>query len=131
MGDVFAIVSDISRHKEWQDGLVEACWTSEGAPGLGSTFDFVSQFAGTRWDLPGEVTSWSTPDGWRWKFNGGPFPEQGDFQLEPVGTGTRITMFSDSEPNGWMNAMRPLLKWMGERTYKRSLTRLKAMLESQ
>ncbi len=131
MGDVFAIVSDLSRHKEWQDGLVKASWTSKGIPGVGSTFEFVSQFAGTRWDLPGEVTSWSPPNGWRWKSNAGPFPVQGGFQLESAGSGTRITMFSDSEPKGWMNVMRPLLKWMGERMYKRSLARLKAMLESQ
>jgi len=86
---VFATVSDIGRLKEWQDGLIEAKWTSKEPHGLGSTYIFISQFAGTR-----------------------------------------ITMFSDSEPTGWMNLMRPLLKWMGERSYKRSLTRLKGILEA-
>jgi hypothetical protein len=56
---------------------------------------------------------------------------QGGFRLEAVGSRTRVTMFSDSEPSGWMNAMRPLLKWMGERSYEKSLSRLKALLEAQ
>lgn len=30
-----------------------------------------------------------------------------------------------------MNTMRTFLKWMGERTYKRSLTNLKTILESE
>lgn len=129
VADVFAVTSDLNQHRGWQDGLIEACWTSEGTPGLGSTYVFVTQFARSRWDLPGVVTMWEPPNGWQWQAKGGPFPVQGGFRLEPMGTGTRITMFSDSEPWGWMNMMRPLLKWMGERSYQRSLTRLKATLE--
>lgn len=125
---VFAVVSDVNRFTEWQDGLVKANWTSAGTPGVGSTYLFVTQFAGTRMDLPGEVITWNPPNGWTWKSNGGPFPVQGSYRLEQAGAGTRITMFSDSEPKGWMNAMRPLLKWMGERTYKKSLTRLKTLI---
>ncbi len=131
LADVFTIVSDMRQHQKWQEGLVEASWTSDGSPGVGSTYRFVSQFAGMRWDLPGEVTLWNPPNGWRWKASGGPFPVKGGFRLEQVGSGTRITMFSDSEPQGWMNTMRAILKWMGERTYRRSLTRLKAIIESQ
>ncbi|MEO6063405.1 MAG: SRPBCC family protein [Thermoflexales bacterium] len=127
---VFALVSDLNRFTEWQAGLIAANWTSAGAPGAGSTYTFVTRFAGMRMELPGEVTSWSSPTGWTWRAVGGPFPMQGGYRLEQAGPGTRITMFSDSEPKGWMNVMRPLLKWMGERTYTKSLTRLKAILGS-
>jgi len=129
--DVFALVSDVNRAKEWQEGLVVAKWTSEGPPGVGSTYLFVTRFAGTRMDLPGKIIAWDPPNGWQWKAHGGPFPVQGGYRLESADAGTRITMFSDSEPKGWMNVMRPVLKWMGERTYKHSLTRLKHLLESQ
>ena len=128
---VFALVSDVNRFTEWQDGLVAANWTSADAPGAGATYAFVTRFAGMRMDLPGEVTSWNPPTGWTWKAAGGPFPVQGGYRLEQAGIGTRITMFSDSEPKGLINAMRLLLKWMGERTYRNSLTRLKTILESQ
>ncbi len=127
---VFALVSHIPSHRDWQEGLVEASWTSDQTGGVGSTYRFVTQFAGTRWDLPGTVTVWEPPTGWQWQASGGPFPVQGGFRLLPAGNRTRITMFSDSEPSGWMNAMRPLLKWMGERSYKKSLSRLKALLEA-
>lgn len=100
IADAFAVITDLHRHKEWQDGLIEARWTSEGAPGVGSTYVFVTQFAGARWDLPGQVTSWTPSKGWTWKADGGPFPAQGGFRLEQMGNGTRITMFSDSEPKG-------------------------------
>ncbi len=131
IADVFAVISDLNRHKEWQDDLIEARWASEGTPGAGSTFVFVTQFAGMRWDLPGEVTLWDPPNGWQWKAHGGPFPVQGGFQLEQREGGTQITMFSDSEPKGWMNIMRALLKWMGERSNKHSLTHLKTILEAE
>jgi uncharacterized protein YndB with AHSA1/START domain len=129
--NVFAIVSDMNLHQKWQDGLIESKWTSPTPVGVGSTYVFVSQFAGTRWDIPGSITEWNPPQGLQWKANDGPFPVQGGFRLEPVSKGTRIIMFSDSEPKGWMNVMRPLLKWMGERIYRSSLTRLKMMLESE
>lgn len=55
---------------------------------------------------------------------------QGGFRLEPLGAGTRVTMYSDSEPKGWMSALRPLLKRLGEHSYQRSLQRLKTLLEA-
>lgn len=131
IGNVFAVVSDVSRARDWQEGLVEANWTSEKALGIGSTYNFVSKFAGMRWDLPGKVTHWDPPNGWQWEARSGPFPVRGGYRLETSSSGTRITMFSDSEPRGWMNAMRPLLKWMGERSYRHSLIRLKALLEDE
>jgi hypothetical protein len=128
--DVFAVISNLDRFKEWQDDLIEARWTSTGEPGVGSTYVFITQFAGSRMDLPGKVIAWELAQGWQWRATGGPFPIQGGYRLEAREGGTQITMFSDSEPKGWMNVMRPLLKWMGERGYRRSLTRLKAMLET-
>lgn len=130
MTDVFKIVSNLSRAKEWQAGLVESNWTSDRDPGIGTTYQFVTKFAGSRMELPGEITSWDPPNGLQWKASGGPFPVQGGYRLKQVDNSTRITMFSDSEPKGWMNAMKPILKWMGERTYKQSLAHLKMILES-
>lgn len=54
--DVFAVVSNVSRHKEWQDGVESSSWTSARPHGLGSTYLTIAQFAGSRWNLPGEVT---------------------------------------------------------------------------
>lgn len=66
LADVFAMVSNVNRHTEWQDGLIEARWTSVGAPGVGSTYIFVTQFAGSRMNLPGKIIVWDPPHGWQW-----------------------------------------------------------------
>lgn len=126
--EVFAVASDIDRMSEWQEGLVESRWTSPSA-GLGATYLFVAKFAGRRWDLPGEITEWDPPRGWRWRSHGGPFPVEGGYRLDASSNGTRVTMFSESVPTGWMSVMRPILKVMGERMYRRSLARLKSVVE--
>jgi hypothetical protein len=127
---VFSVLSDVDRHVEWQDGIIESAWTSEPPGVVGARYRFVTRFAGSRMTLPGEVTGWDPPNGWTWKATGGPFPVQGGFRLvAAAGHGTRVTMFSDSEPSGWINALRPLMKWIGERGYRRSLARLKALVE--
>ena len=128
--EVFAVLSNLDRHVEWQDGIIEAGWTSETTAAVGATYRFVTRFAGSRMDLPGEVTGWDPPHGWTWKGHGGPFPVQGGFRLAGARGRTRVTMFSDSQPTGWMNAIRPIMKWIGERGYRWSLARLKTLLES-
>lgn len=126
---VFDAVADVPSQHEWQDGLVESGWTSAQTKQVGATYKFVSQMGGVRWDLPGQIIHWDAPHGWRWQASEGPFPVQGGYRLEVADGGTWITMYSDSEPSGWMRWMRSLLKWMGERSYQKSLCRLKALLE--
>jgi hypothetical protein len=61
---VFSVLSDFDRHVEWQDGIIEAAWTSEPPGVVGARYRFVTRFAGSRMTLPGEVTGWGPPNGW-------------------------------------------------------------------
>lgn len=129
--EVFKLQTDLSRYKDWQDGLVEAGWTSTGPPGVGSTYKFITANAGMRFDIPGEIIAWDPPRSWKWKARSGPIIIEGGYRFEHVGSGTRVTMFSDSELKGMMKLMPAwLYKSLGERSQKRSLNRLKALLES-
>lgn len=129
--EVFRLQTDLGRYKDWQDGLVEAAWTSPGPAGVGSTYKFITANAGMRFELPGEIIEWDPPRGWKWKARSGPITIEGGYRFEPTGQGTKLTMFSDSELKGMMKLMPAwLYKYLGERSQKRSLNQLKSLIES-
>ena len=56
--DVWAYVSDVTNHPEFGPSLTSE-WTSEGPPGVGSTYRSTSRFLGRTVDSTSEITSWN------------------------------------------------------------------------
>ena len=46
--EVFDFVTNPADHAQWQSGTEAAEWTSDGPPGVGSTFEVVAKFMGRK-----------------------------------------------------------------------------------
>ena len=111
--EVFAYVSDLARHPEWQPQLLAATVETDGPTGVGTRVKQTRRVGrGTR-----------TFDG--------PVRPQGRLTLEPIdgGTHTRYSAQLDFEGHGLGVAIAPLVRRDARKQLPDSLQRLKQKLE--
>jgi carbon monoxide dehydrogenase subunit G len=89
---VWAVVSDLETHTAWRPALVEFQQVSDAPLQVGSRIREVLRFGGRRIEIEDVVTALDPPS--RLSLHGSwKAADFGvDFALEPVGTGTRVTM---------------------------------------
>ena len=88
---VFAVLEDLSRYPDFFRGITRWQPCTDQTSGVGATFRVLMQVGSieaggtiriTKWE-PSSVIAWTAERGAR---------QQGRWQLEPVGTGTRLTL---------------------------------------
>jgi uncharacterized membrane protein len=92
--EVWSLISDLERGPEWSLSTLECKLTSEGAPGLGTTYRSVSTFVASTVTTEHEIVEWVPPRKMVSKVvKGG---ESTFTQLcEPEGEGSVLTMIND------------------------------------
>ncbi len=129
--EVFRYVTDFQNSTKWMSGVIETAITSPGGLRVGATYRWVSQVAGQKMDMPGEVTVYDAPRHYAWKSTGGPFPVSGSITCESVDGGTRITQAVNAEPGGFFKLAEPLLMRQVQGQWDESLKKLKQVLETR
>jgi uncharacterized protein YndB with AHSA1/START domain len=130
--DVFAYVSDMARHPEWQDKLLTATVETEGPMRVGTRVRQTRRLGrGTR-TFTLEVTEHDPPN--RLAFQGidGPVRPRGRITLEPLDDGqrTRYSAQLDFEGQGLGLLLTPLVRRDARRQLPESLQQLKRKLEA-
>jgi len=59
--EVWSLISDLERGPEWSLVTLECKLTSEGPPGLGSTYRSLSRFVASRVTIEQEIVEWEPP----------------------------------------------------------------------
>jgi uncharacterized membrane protein len=130
--EVFAYVSDLARHPEWQDKLLDATVEGEGPIRVGTRVKQTRRVGrGTR-TFTLEVTEHDPPN--RLAFQGidGPVRPQGKITFEPLDGGerTRYSAQLDFDGHGLGVLLAPLVRRDARRQLPASLQRLKQRLEA-
>jgi uncharacterized membrane protein len=130
--EVFAYVSDLARHPEWQDKLLDATVEGEGPIRVGTRVKQTRRVGrGTR-TFTLEVTEHDPPN--RLAFQGidGPVRPQGKITFEPLDGGerTRYSAQLDFDGHGLGVLLAPLVRRDASRQLPASLQRLKQRLEA-
>lgn len=130
--EVFAYVSDLARHPEWQDKLLEATVEGEGPVRVGTRVKQTRRVGrGTR-TFTLEVTEHDPPN--RLAFQGidGPVRPQGTITFEPLDGGerTRYSAQLDFDGHGLGVLLAPLVRRDARTQLPESLQRLKQRLEA-
>ena len=91
---VWKVVSDITMPAQFSDELVGAEWTSEGPPGIGSTFrgrnEIPDKFT---WEIDCHVSEWRESEAFEWRVKDASDPGAiWRFDLAEQGAGTRLRM---------------------------------------
>ncbi|MEM9652141.1 MAG: SRPBCC family protein [Actinomycetota bacterium] len=107
--EVFDNLADVSNDPVWQDGLIEARFTSAGPVMVGSTGVHVAKPFGRRVEVGWRLTAFEPNREMAWTFVSGPFTGGEGYRLEPTATGTRVTHWAVLRPHGLLRVLRPLI----------------------
>ena len=127
--DVFAVVRDVTAAPRWNPGLLEVRRTSEGPLGVGATMIYVGTFLGRRYESPVACTGFADNKHLATATTGGPFHLEVDQTVEPVSSGTRLTIHCRGESRGFFKIAEPLVVQLTKRQVETAAGNLKALLE--
>jgi carbon monoxide dehydrogenase subunit G len=127
--EVFAFLSDIERIPLWVEEMRSVRPTSPAPLALGSTFEAEASFLGRSLASPHTVTGYEPDHLFAYRAEGGPLPGTLRYTFAPAQGGTRVRVEAEVEPAGAYRLAGPLLRSAGRGVYRRSLERLKRVLE--
>ena len=125
--EVFDFVSNPTNNAHWQRNTQSAEWTSDGPPGIGSTFKTVYRRLWRNMEGTAEITAWEPPNTLSVKAVRGPIPFESTYYFEARGDGTQMTSRSQADVGGLFQW---LMRKQFEKLFDTSLNALKLVLES-
>lgn len=126
---VFAYVADHRTLTKW-GSVKEVQMLSQGAVGLGTTFQVASAFLGRKFEYTLEITAYEANQHFTVKNASGPFPLEFNYHFESAEGGTRLTMQVQFEPGGFFKIAGGLLLSQAKKREEGHLQRLKSLLEA-
>jgi carbon monoxide dehydrogenase subunit G len=126
--DVFAYVTDVSKEKEWDTGIVDAY--ADGPIQVGAKLTEVRNFMGRKMESVSEVTVYDPPNRLSQRSVGGPIQSEGEIRCEPMGDGTHVYFDFEIEGSGFFKVAEGLFASQVEKEVNSMIERLKAILEA-
>jgi carbon monoxide dehydrogenase subunit G len=127
--EVFDYVHDPTRQPHWQSGVESAKWTSNGQPGVGSTYTVVRSFLGRKTEAEVEITAWEPPVRSVNKTIGGPVPMEITVNLVEQLEGTQVIMKGQAEFGSFFKLAEGVVGKQAEKQIASDLQALKLLLE--
>ncbi len=130
--DVFAYLSDLARHGEWQTEIVSVKVETDGPTRLGSRATDTRKVPGGKRAVTYEITEFDPPRRTSFKGIDGPVRPVGKVNVEPLddGSRSRITLELDFEGHGIGKLLLPLVRRDARKHVPQDQARLKQRLES-
>lgn len=129
--EVFAYISNFENNPQWQSGMQEASFTSEGPLDVGSTYTQVAQFLGRRVESTFEVIEYQPNRMVKASSTSGSFPITFTRIVEPAGIGTKVTAVVEGDASGFFKLAEPVLARMVQRSVGADYANLKHKLETE
>jgi len=129
--DVFAYITDVSRHPEWQEGLVSATLESEGPVRVGSRIVHRRKLGLGTVAATSEITAFNPPEVVGFRGLDGPIRAEGSQRVERVGEGSRVSFEMEMRGHGLGVLMLPVARRQAGRQVKDSHEKLKRILEGK
>ena len=130
--EVFAYIDEVTRHPEWQDGLVSARLVTEGPLRVGSQIAEVRKIGGREQAISYEITERDAPRAFAFRGLDGPIRPSGRGLIEPTGDGSssRLTFELELTGHGLLGkAILPVARTQAAKQVPRDQQRLKEKLE--
>jgi uncharacterized membrane protein len=127
--EVFDVLIDPSRGREWQGGLVEAELLTDPPVATGSQARYVIKIVGREMDSEIEWTEITRPNKIAWQVIKAPIPGEGSHTLSEVEGGTQIVYEMSGEPGGFFKLAAGMVQKNMQKELQEDLNRLKALLE--
>jgi uncharacterized protein YndB with AHSA1/START domain len=128
--DVFAFLTDVARHPEWQEGLVSATVETDGPVAVGSRVVHRRKLGLGTVATTSEITALEPPRLVAFRGLDGPIRADGTQRVEPVGEGSRVSFEMEMRGHGLGTLMLPIARRQAARQVATSHEKLKRILES-
>ena len=130
--DVFAYLSDLGRHHEWQSALVNTEVVTEGPTRLGSRAKDTRKVPMGKQTFTYEITEFDPPKRTSFKMMDGPIRPVGRVEVEPLDEGarSRVTLELDFEGHGIGRLLLPLVRRDARKHVPLDQAQLKERLEA-
>jgi uncharacterized protein YndB with AHSA1/START domain len=127
---VFEYVSTPENDPTWVPVSLSHEKISPGPLRVGSITEEDVEFLGRRMRYVWEVWHYEPPSAVALRTVSGPLPATIHLLLEPLDSGTELTLVFDAELRGVYKLIGPLMEWVVQRQFKTQLLTLKNLLES-
>lgn len=127
--DVFAYITDVSRHPEWQEGLVSAGLESDGPVRVGARAVHRRKLGFATVGSTSEITAFEPPHLVAFRGLDGPIRAEGTQRVEPIGEGSRVSFEMEMRGHGFGALMLPMARRQATRQVAASHEKLKHILE--
>jgi uncharacterized membrane protein len=129
--DVFAYISDVPRHPEWQEGLVSVSVDPEGPIRVGSRLVHRRKIGFGTVATTSEVTTFDPPRLLSFRGLDGPIRAKGTQRVEPAGERRSLVLFEmEMQGHGLGVLMLPIARRQAARQVSESHENLKRILEA-
>ena len=125
---VFGYVVDVSNHKAWQAGILEATISPAGPPALGSIYQYTSQVMGRKMQTAMQISAFEQNRKWAVKTTGVPTPVETVYMFEPTGAGTKLTV-SMELAGGYPKVAEGMVMQQMKKSLDEQATRIKQMVK--
>jgi uncharacterized protein YndB with AHSA1/START domain len=129
---VFAYVTDLSRFREWQEGVVSAGIDGDAAPAAGTRCTMTRRLGGANRTTISEITEISPPSTWAMRGIGGPIRAEVRVTVDPRqdGRASHVTIGIDFSGHGIGKLILPMVVRQAQKEAPQNSQRLKERLES-
>lgn len=129
--DVFAYISDVPRHPEWQEGLVSVSVEPEGPIRAGSRLVHRRKIGLGTVATTSEITAFEPPRLLSFRGLDGPIRAKGTQRVEPAGEHRSLVLFEmEMQGHGLGVLMLPVARRQASRQVAESHENLKRILEA-
>ncbi len=127
--EVFAYISDFENNPEWQGGMVEAQFTTDGPLRVGSRYHQVAKFMGRKIESSFEVIEYDPGMMVKATTTSSSFPITFTRKVESSGSGTRVTAIVEGDATGFFRLAEPLMRRKVQKSIDADYANLKRILE--
>lgn len=128
--DVFAYITDVSRHPEWQEGLVSATLATDGPVGVGTRAVHRRRLGPATVAATSEITAFDPPRLVSFRGLDGPIRGEGSQRVEAAGEGSRVSFEMEMRGHGLGALLLPIARSQATRQIAASHENLKRILET-
>jgi carbon monoxide dehydrogenase subunit G len=128
--EVFKFLSDPLNIPKWQAMIASIEQMTPGAVGLGSKFSVHAALMGRALDGVMEITSYEPPNKFGFTNKAGPMQVTVTITLKPAGTGTKVSLQAQGNPEGVFKLAEGPLTHQIKSQMEANLAKLKTLLES-
>ena len=128
--DVFAYITDVQRHPEWQEGLVSVTVETDGPVRVGTRVVHRRKLGPQTVSTTSEITAYDPPRLLSFRGIDGPIRGEGSQRVEPAGEGSRVSFEMELKGYGLGKLMLPMARKQAARQVAASHANLKRILET-